>query len=57
MRACAAEVIAGKLIYWVSGLVIFSRERRGFLSKSTAYYCHGHVIRAMILIIAGKVEK
>ena len=57
MRARAAEVNAGKLIDLVSDSRIFSRKRRGFLSKSTPYDCHGHVIRAMILIMAGKVEK
>ena len=57
LRARAAEVNAGKLIDLVSDSRIFSRKRRGFLSKSTPYDCHGHVIRAMILIMAGKVEK
>ena len=57
LRARAAEVNAGKLIDLVSDSRIFSRKRCGFLSKSTPYDCHGHVIRAMILIMAGKVEK
>ena len=57
LRARAAEVNAGKLIDLVSDSRIFSRKRRGFMSRSTPYDCHGHVIRAMILIMAGKVEK
>ena len=57
LRARAAEVNAGKLIDLVSDSRIFSRKRRGFMSRSTPYDCHGHVIRATILIMAGKVEK
>lgn len=57
LRARAAEVNAGKLIDLVSGSRQFSRKRRGVFSKSAPYDCHGHVIRALILIYAGKIDK
>ena len=57
MRARAAEVNAGKLIDLVSGSRQFSRKRRGVFSTSAPYDCHGHVIRALILIYAGKIDK
>ena len=57
MRARAAEVNAGKLIDLVSDSRQFSRKRRGVFSKSAPYDCHGHVIRALILIKAGQITK
>ena len=57
LRARAAEVNAGALIDLVSDSRFRSRKATGFLSKTTPYDCHGHVIRAMILIMAGKISK
>ena len=59
LLARAAEVNAGKLIDLVSDNREFSRKRNGgFMSRNTVPYdCHGHVIRALILIQAGQVTK
>ena len=58
LRARAAEVNAGKLIDLVSGSRQFSRKRGGgFISGNSPYDCHGHVIRALILIKAGQITK
>ena len=57
LRARAAEVNAGKLIDLVSDSREFSRKHSGFMSKNAPYDCHGHVIRALILIKAGQITK
>ena len=56
--ARAAEVNAGKLIDLVSDTRQFSRKSGGgFMSGNAPYDCHGHVIRALILIKAGQITK
>ena len=57
LRARAQEVIAGRLIDLVSDSREFSRKHSGFMSKNAPYDCHGHVIRALILIKAGQITK
>ena len=58
LRARAAEVNAGKLIDLVSDSRQFSRKSGGgFMSGNAPYDCHGHVIRALILIKAGQITK
>ena len=57
LRARAQEVIAGRLIDLVSDSRQFSRKHSGFMSKNAPYDCHGHVIRALILIKAGQITK
>ncbi len=58
LSARAAEVNAGKLIDLVSDSREFSRKREGgFISGKAPYDCHGHVIRALILIVAGQIAK
>jgi hypothetical protein len=57
LRARAQEVIAGRLIDLVSDSREFSRKKSGFMSKNAPYDCHGHVIRALILIKAGQITK
>lgn len=57
LRARAAEVNAGKLIDLISYSRQYSRKPGGLISKSAPYDCHGHVIRAMILILAGQLKK
>ena len=58
LSARAAEVNAGKLIDLVSDSREFSRKREGgVISGKAPYDCHGHVIRALILIVAGQIAK
>ena len=58
LRARAAEIIAGKTIDLVSDSREFSRKNGGgFMSKGAPYDCHGHVIRALILIKAGQITQ
>lgn len=58
LRARAAEVNSGVLIDLVSDSRQYSRKRAGgFVSKKDPYDCHGHVIRALILIVAGQITK
>ena len=58
LRARAAEVIAGKTIDLVSDSREFSRKNGGgFISEGAPYDCHGHVVRALILIKAGQITK
>ena len=56
LQARAQEVNAGCKIDLVSEGHLFSRKSVGFLSKSQPYDCHGHVVRAVILILAGKIK-
>ena len=58
LRARAAELIAGKTIDLVSDSREFSRKNGGdFISQGAPYDCHGHVVRALILIKAGQITK
>ena len=58
LRARAAEIIAGKTIDLVSDSRELSRKNGGgFMSKGAPYDCHGHVIRALILIKAGQITQ
>ena len=57
LRARAQEVIAGRTIDLVSESRDFSRKREGgVISRKAPYDCHGHVVRALILIKAGKID-
>ena len=56
LRARAQEVIAGRAIDLVSESRDFSRKREGgIVSRKAPYDCHGHVVRALILIKAGQI--
>ena len=56
--ARAAEVIAGKTIDLVSDSREFSRKNGGgLISEGAPYDCHGHVVRALILIKAGQITR
>ena len=56
LRARAQEVIAGRAIDLVSESRDFSRKREGgVVSRKAPYDCHGHVVRALILIKAGQI--
>ena len=58
LRARAQEVIAGRAIDLVSESRDFSRKREGgVISRKAPYDCHGHVVRALILIKAGQISK
>ena len=58
LRARAQEVIAGRTIDLVSESRDFSRKREGgIVSRKAPYDCHGHVVRALILIKAGQITK
>ena len=58
LRARAAEVIAGKTIDLISDSREFSRKNGGgFIGEGAPYDCHGHVVRALILIKAGRITK
>ena len=58
LRARAQEVIAGRTIDLVSESRDFSRKREGcVISRKAPYDCHGHVVRALILIKAGQISK
>ena len=58
LRARAAELNAGGLIDLVSDSRDFSRRRGGGAwGQKAPYDCHGHVIRALILIVAGQITK
>ena len=57
LRARAQEVIAGRAIDLVSESRDFSRKREGgVVSRKAPYDCHGHVVRALILIKAGQIS-
>ena len=58
LRARAQEVIAGRAIDLVSESRDFSRKREGgVISRKAPYDCHGHVVRALILIKAGQIKQ
>ncbi|MEC7737792.1 MAG: hypothetical protein VYE46_02810 [Cyanobacteriota bacterium] len=54
--ARAQEVNAGRCIDLVSDGREFSRKRLGWKTQTAPYDCHGHVLRAVILIFAGKIK-
>ena len=55
LLARAQEVNAGRCIDLVSDGREFSRKRLGWKTQTQPYDCHGHVLRAVILILAGKI--
>ena len=54
--ARAQEVNAGRCIDLISDGRQYSRKRLGWMSQTQPYDCHGHVLRAVILILAGKIK-
>ena len=56
LLACAQEVNAGRCIDLVSDGRVFSRKRLEWKTQTSPYDCHGHVLRAVILILAGKIK-
>ena len=55
LLARAQEVNSGRCIDLISDGRQFSRKRLGWMSQTQPYDCHGHVLRAVILILAGKI--
>ena len=55
LLARAQEVNSGRCIDLISDGRQFSRKRLGWISQTQPYDCHGHVLRAVILILAGKI--
>ena len=56
LMARAQEVNSGRCIDLVSDGREFSRKRLGWKTQTAPYDCHGHVLRAVILIFAGRIK-
>lgn len=56
LMARAQEVNSGRCIDLISDGREFSRTRLGWKTQTAPYDCHGHVLRAVILILAGKIK-